>query len=381
MATFSRHDAASTRANTSQSRPLRVLVVAPSMETIGGQSVQADLILRRQREEPSLEMSFQPIDPKLPRHLRALQQVKYARTLATLSIYYPEVFRAVRKCDVVHVFSASYWSFLLAPTPAIYFARYFHKPVILNYHSGEAEDHLTRWPSAVRSLRLANRIVVPSDYLVRIFRRFGLQAHVVFNAVELDAFKFRARPKPRPAFLVNRNFEAHYNVGGVLQAFALIQRQLPDASLTVAGMGPQQDHLRQLSSTLSLRNVRFVGRIRPENMPAVYEQHDVWLNASLVDNMPLSILEAYASGLGVVTSNAGGIPDIVEHNRTGKIVVTGDYVTLANQALDLVSRPSLFAEFTRNGRMECDRYAWESVKSSWMAMYSDLAPNGTLTHI
>jgi glycosyltransferase involved in cell wall biosynthesis len=347
------------------------------MEAIGGQSIQADLIFRWLREEPSLEMSFQPINPRLPSVLRPMQRVKYARTLPTFSLYCAQLLKAVRQCDIVHVFSASYLSFLLAPTPAIYFARYLRKPVILNYHSGEAEDHLTRWPSAVRTLRLADRIVVPSDYLVHVFKQFGLQARAVFNAVDLRAFQFRARAKPRPAFLVNRSFEAHYNVACVLRAFALIQRRLPDACLTVAGDGPQRAHLQQLASDLSLRNTHFIGRVQPEHMPATYDQHDVWLNGSEVDNMPMSILEAYACGLAVVTTNPGGIPYIVEDNLTGRLAKCGDAESLAEKALEVIGHPVLFAKFTRNGRAECAKYSWDSVKQGWMTLYSELAMERT----
>lgn len=104
------------------------------MDMIGGQSIQTDLILLRLRDEPSLEMSFQPIS--LKRVLRPIQRVKYARTLPAFSLYCAQLLKALRHCGVVHVFSASYLSFLLAPTPAIHFARYLRKPVILNYHSG-----------------------------------------------------------------------------------------------------------------------------------------------------------------------------------------------------------------------------------------------------
>jgi len=97
-----------------------------------------------------------------------------------------------------------------------------------------------------------------------------------------------------------------------LRALALIQKRWPDALLTVAGDGPQREQLRQLARDISLRNVRFVGRVPPEHMPALYDEHDVWLNGSDVDNMPTSILEAYACGLTVASINPGGIPYIVE---------------------------------------------------------------------
>lgn len=351
--------------------------MAPSMDSFGGQSIQADLILRRMRAEPSLEMSFQPINPRLPPVLRPIQRVKYVRTLPTFSLYCTQLLRSLQRCDLVHVFSASYLSFLLAPTPVIYLAHYLRKPVILNYHSGEAEDHLSRWPSATRTLRLADRIVVPSDYLAHVFARFGLQTRVVSNAVDLSAFEFRARATPRPAFLVNRNFEEHYNVACVLRAFALIQQRSPLASLTVVGDGPQRSELQRLALDLSLRNTRFVGRVPPEQMPKTYNDHDIWLNASDVDNMPLSILEAYACGLAVVSTNPGGIPYMVEDNRTGKLVECGDFDALAQKATDVLEKPALFATLTRNGHSECAKYTWDSVKPKWSRLYSELAPNRT----
>lgn len=359
------------------SRPLRVLLVAPSMDLIGGQSIQADLILRRMSDEPSLEMSFLAINPRLPRILRPIQRLKYARTLPTFSLYCAQLFEALRRCDIAHVFSAAYASFLLAPTPAIHFARHLGRPIILNYHSGEAEDHLARWTSARRTLRLADRIVVPSGYLVRVFERFGLRARVVPNVVDLGNFKFRTRTTPGPAFLVNRSFEAHYNVACVLHAFATIQKRLPNALLTIAGEGPQRAYLQRLAGQLSLRNARFVGRIPPEKMPATYDAHDVWLNASNVDNMPVSILEAFASGLAVVTTNAGGIPYLVEHERTGLLSECDDTASLARNAVRVVENPALFSQLTRNALSQCARYTWGEVRAEWLTTYAELAPRDT----
>lgn len=355
-------------------RTLKILLVAPSLDSVGGQSVQANLLLKGLGNSRSLEVMFQPIDPRLPFPFRGLQRVKYIRTLCTFALYVAQLTKAMRRCDLVHVFSASYFSFLLAPTPAIYLARYLKKPIILNYHSGEAEDHLRRWPSARKALSQVDRLVVPSGYLADVFKQFGLQAQVVSNAVDLGAFRFRRRPAPRPMFLVNRNFEAHYGVDCVLRAFAEIQRQCSEASLTVAGDGPLRASLHELAEALSLRNIRFVGRVTPERMPALYDEHDLWLNASTVDNMPLSILEAYASGLAVVTTGAGGIPYIVENNRTGMVVKGGDCESLATAALTLVRQPELFFQLVTNGREECKKYTWDMVRQGWESVYAELGP-------
>ena len=173
-------------------------------------------------------------------------------------------------------------------------------------------------------------------------------------------------------------FKSHYNIACVLRALALIQRRRPDALLTVAGDGPQREQLRQLARDLSLRNVRFVGRVPPEHMPALYDEHDVWLNGSDVDNMPTSILEAYACGLAVAGTNPGGIPYIVEDGRTGRLVQCGDAEALAEAALAVIGSPPLFGDLTRNALAECVKYTWKSVQPSWMRLYSELAPSDTL---
>ena len=187
--------------------PLRVLIVAPSFDILGGQSVQAAQLLARLREEPSLQVELLPINPRLPGVLRKLQEIKYVRTVVTSLLYLAKLLTSVYKYDVIHVFSASYFSFVLAPTPAILVGRLYRKKILLNYHSGEAEDHLTRWRrSVIPTIRLAHEVVVPSEYLVLLFQRFGLKARAIFNIIETGRFRFRERKPLRPVFLSNRNF-------------------------------------------------------------------------------------------------------------------------------------------------------------------------------
>ena len=352
-------------------RRVRVCLVAPSMDIIGGQSVQARLLLERLRDSTGVSVSLLPINPRLPRGLRWLQRIKYVRTVATSIAYVASLLRRLPSCDVVHAFSASYWSFLLAPLPAMLIGRLFGKCVVLNYHSGQAEDHLTRWGAIVLpAMRLAHEIVVPSPYLVSVFGRFGLHAKALPNFVETEQLHFRSRAPLRPAFLANRNFEPHYNVSCVLRAFALVQERMPDASIVVAGDGSERDLLRDLARDLRLRNVEFTGPVSPERMPQLYDRCDIYINASDIDNMPLSILEAFASGLPVVTTDAGGIPFVVTNESTALMVSRGDHRALADAALRLLADDALAQRLISNGRAECDtRYTWRAVRSQWEEFY------------
>ena len=352
---------------------VRVLIVAASLDILGGQAVQAERMIRHLQNEPSVQVGFLPINPRLPGILRKLQSIKYVRTLTTSILYILNLLREVRKYDVIHIFSASYLSFLIAPTPAILVSKLYGKKTLLNYHSGEAEDHLRRWPRTTRPIMgLVDKVVVPSEYLFRIFAKFGIETCVIFNIIDLDRFEFRQRTRLRPVFLSNRNLEAHYGVDCILRAFAYIQKEIPDAILTVVGDGSQRQALENLATELHLQRTTFTGRVEHDEINRQYSASDIYLNASKIDNQPLSILEAFACGLPVVTTDAGGIPDIVTDEITGFLVPVGDYGTLAARALQLLTHPTATTMIER-ARAECARYTWEVVCPQWLDLYHAVA--------
>src|SRR5690606_7519921 len=129
--------------------PLRVCLVGPSLDILGGQAIILNRLRQRLGTVRELEVSFLPVNPRLPRGLAQLQRVKYVRTVVTSVAYVWSLLRTIRHVDVVHAFSASYWSFLLAPVPAMLVGRLFGRTVVLNYRSGEADDHLANWRTAV----------------------------------------------------------------------------------------------------------------------------------------------------------------------------------------------------------------------------------------
>ena len=354
--------------------PVRVCLVAPSLAILGGQAVAAQRLLERLRMVPGLEVDFLPHDPRTNALLRQLQRVKYVRTVATSIAYVESLLRRLPRYDVVHVFSASYWSFLLAPTPAILIGKAFGKRVVVNYRSGEAQDHLTRWPkTSIPTLQRADAVATPSDYLVDVFARFGIRAESIHNFVDPEAVRYRQRDVLRPVFLSNRNFQRLYNVPCVLRAFAQIQTQRPDARLIVVGNGPERERVHALARELALRNVEFAGAVQPTEMGRYYDEADVYLNASDIDNMPNSIIESFACGLPVVTTRAGGIPYIVEHERNGLLVDCGDHRALANAALRLLDEPALAHRLIDEGLSDVERlYTWEAVGERWAALYRRL---------
>jgi len=360
-------------ASSSPRPPLRVAIVAASLRYVGGQSVQADLLLQRWKDDSDIAARLIPIDPPFPRALAWAEKVPFLRTLVREPLYLWHLWRGLKDADIAHIFSASYWSFLIAPAPALLVARIRGKHTIVHYHSGEARNHLRRFRTARPILRKASRLVVPSAYLVDVFREFGLPASVVPNIVDENQFCFRERRPLRPHLVCTRGFHPYYSVDVVVRAFAEIQKDFPEARLDLVGGGPSEVDIRNLVRDLNLPGVHFLGVASREQIGRRYDEADIFVNASWLDNMPVSILEAFASGTPVVTTAPEGIRYLVEHGRTGLLSEVGDATALAANVMRLLRDAELASRLAANGYKESQRYRWTEVRQRWVEEYSSLA--------
>lgn len=356
---------------------LRVAIVAASLRYVGGQSVQADLLLRHWKGDPEIEARLIPIDPLLPRALAWVERIPLLRTVVRQPFYLWSLWRGFRDIDIAHIFSASYWSFLIAPTPALLIARLRNKRAIIHYHSGEARDHLLRFRSAHRALRQADRLVVPSGYLMDVFREFGFQTHVVPNIVDETQFSFRERRPLRPDLICTRGFHPYYSVDVVVRAFAEMQKEFPDARLNLVGKGPSEVEIRNLVRDLRVPGVHFTGVASREQIGCFYDHADIFVNASWLDNMPVSIMEAFASGNPVVTTDPEGIRYLVEHERTGLLSPVGDTKALASNVMRLLRNPDLASRLASNAYEESQSYRWTAVRQRWLDQYRSVVPGRT----
>ena len=352
---------------------LRVAIVAPSLGILGGQSVQAAQLLERWAGDPDVDAWLVPVNPAPPRWLAGAARVKYVRTLVTQLTYWPLLWRELARADVVHVFSAAYTSFLLAPVPAIAVAACLGRPVLLNYHSGEAPDHLRRSGIARALLGRVAATVVPSRFLVEVFHRFGLPAEAIANVVDRERFAYRERERIAPRILSTRNLEPNYNVACTLRAFGRVQTRRPDATLTVVGAGSQAAALQAFARELGLRGVTFAGRVAPHDMARYYADAGVYVQTPAVDNMPLSVLEAFASGVPVVSTDTGGVSAMLTPEVHGLLAPPDDDAAIAAAVLRLLEDPALARRLAAAAYRTTDAFTWEVVRERWLSVYARLA--------
>ncbi|MFZ0955268.1 MAG: glycosyltransferase [Candidatus Sulfotelmatobacter sp.] len=348
---------------------IRVALVAPSLRYVGGQSVQADLLMRNWKDDPEVEARFVAVDPNPPYGLGWVERVPGLRTLLREPRYIFELWRNLKDADVVHIFSASYSSFLLAPLPAWLVAQWRGKKTLINYRSGECRDHLQKSSIARGVLKRTDRLVVPSGYLVDVLKEFGLAAQAVPNIVDLSQFVFRVRRPLRPHLVNTRGFHPYYCIDVVVRAFAEVQRLYPDAQLDLVGGGPVESEIRTLARDMKLTGVKFTGVAARDQIGRCYDQADIFINASRLDNMPVSVLEAFASGTPVVSTEPESMRYLVEHGRTGLLSAPGDAHALAQNVIHLLQDPELGERLAANSQQEFQRYSWPIVREQWLGVY------------
>jgi glycosyltransferase involved in cell wall biosynthesis len=361
--------------NRSSKKRLKVAIVGPSLNYVGGQSVQADLLMRFWRDDPDVEVSFIAVDPPLLPGFAWADQVRGLRTILREPLYFLDLWRGLRDVDVAHIFSASYWSFLLAPAPASFFAKLRAKKALIHYHSGEARDHLQQFRSGRFVLSRVDEIVVPSPYLVDVFQEFGLQAIAVPNLVDFSQFRYRQRDPLRPHLVCTRGFSRYYSVDVVVRAFAEVRKVYPEARLDLVGGGPLEVEIRKLVEDLKLDGANFTGVASREEIGKYYDQADIFINASWLDNMPVSVIEAFGAGTPVVTTSPECMPYLVQHERTGLLSPVGDEKALAANVIRVLRDPELAHRLAENAYHESQKYTWEVVRQQWLKVYRELVRN------
>jgi phenylacetate-CoA ligase len=166
-----------------------------------------------------------------------------------------------------------------------------------------------------------------------------------------------------------RNLEPNYKIDTIITAFAILKKHYPHALLIIAGFGSEEIRLRNLSASLKIDGISFVGRVEPQSVPALYDRADIFVNAAVIDNQPVSVLEAFAAGLPVVSTGTGDIAAMVCHGQAGVIVPQTDPDAMAGAIERLLDNPEQTVAMANYARNEVNLYTWKNIRYQWAAIY------------
>ena len=352
-------------------KPLQLCLVGPVPPPAGGmanQTLQLAELLRSDGAEVELVAVNAPYKPAF------VAKVPLLRALFRLFPYLLRLYFAVGRSQVVHIMANSGWSWHLFAAPAIWIAKLRRKPVLLNYRGGHAETFFNKqWRFIRPSIRRCDAIIVPSAFLQQLFARYQLNAVVIPNILDPRLFYPSAEEPQQLQLIVTRNLEPIYDIATAIRAFALVKQQLPEARLTIAGSGQQLSALQQLCRELNIADaVHFAGRLNLAQIAGLYRSASLMLNSSLVDNSPNSVIEAMACKVAVVSTDVGGLRNLVTDQTDAMLVNAGDVQQMAQAALSLLTDPQKRNAMLANAYQNSQRFHWPAVMAQLQQHYQQL---------
>lgn len=279
--------------------------------------------------------------------------------------------------SVAHVDVYSGAAFLWAE--AVCFAlRRAGKPFVLTLHGGNLPAFARRWPRRVRRLLgTAAAVTTPSGYLGSEMTSYCTDILVLPNCIDLQAYEARLRPEPTPRLVWLRAFHSIYNPEMAPTIIKLLEPDFPRVQLTMIGPDKGDGSLERTQwSAKELgvsRRIDYPGGLPKSEIPAILNQYDVFLNTTDVDNTPVSVVEALACGLCIVSTNVGGIPYLLKDGRDALLVPARDPYAMVSALRRVLTEPGLAAQLSQHARAKAETLDWSDVIPRWEAVLTESA--------
>ncbi len=243
-------------------------------------------------------------------------------------------------------------------------------PYVLTLHGGNLPRFSSRWPSRTRRLlRGAAAVTTPSPFLQRSMSHLCKDLVLVPNPIEVGRYEYRPRSQPNPHLVWLRAFHHVYNPALAVRCLALLAEVHPDARLTM--LGPDKDDgtraqaLTEAERLGVLARLTTPGPVPKSEVPRALQEGDLFLNTSRVDNAPVSILEPMACGIPVVSTDVGGIPDLVSDGEDAVLVPSDDAAAMTQALGSLIEQPGRAAALVERGRRRAEAHDWSRVLPLW----------------
>ncbi|WP_053990382.1 glycosyltransferase family 4 protein [Mangrovimonas sp. TPBH4] len=291
------------------------------------------------------------------------------KLLRLLDMFY-HCMRYSKSTDIVLIdtYSTSnfYYAFLVSQL-----CRVLRLPYITSLNGGNLPARLVSHPKLCALIfKHAQYNVSPSKYLKDAFAKHGY-ANVVHipNSIELRHYPLVKRPYESIRLLWVRSFSKIYNPQMAVRVVCALQQKGYDASLCM--VGPDSDgsleEVRALAEDLNV-SVRFTGKLSKAEWTQLAKEYNIFINTTNFDNTPVSVIEAMALGLPVVSTNVGGMPYLITDGENGLLVPPNNVQTMVEAIEKVYGDVELREHLIHNARTVVAEFDWELVKQRWNAV-------------
>lgn len=247
--------------------------------------------------------------------------------------------------------------------------------MIFVLHGGNLPDFSRRYPRwTKRVLARADVLVAPSPYLIKGLKNLELPIRMVRNIVEIDKYPCKIRSKIAPKLVWMRSFHSLYNPQMAIKVLASVRNSHPDASLVMAGLDKGlEPEIKAMATEMGLADaVRFPGFLDHDAKIEEFSRGDIYINTNHIDNMPVAVIEACASGLPVIATAVGGLPDLIENGTNGILVPDSDLDAMVDAVHSLLKDSEITEKLSTNGRKLAELSSWDFLRICWDELFNEI---------
>lgn len=282
------------------------------------------------------------------------------------------VFRNRKAVDYVLIDTYSTAAFWYAWLSGI-LCRFFNIKYIHILHGGSLPDRLKRskW-FCDRIFMYSYANVAVSGYLKYYFEKAGYPAIMIPNNIDIAQYPFKRRTALKPRLLWVRSFHRIYNSTMAADVLVLLLKDYPQAELCMVGPdkdGSMQEFKNYCTQLGITEHVKVTGLLSKPEWRTLSEDYDIFINTTHVDNTPVSVVEAMALGLTVVSTNVGGLPFLLEDGKDALLVNKGDAEAMYKAVESLIDNTTLLSVIVDNSRAKAASFDWEVVKELWKSLF------------
>lgn len=279
-----------------------------------------------------------------------------------------------KKTDIVLIDTYSTQNFYYAVLVG-YLCRMLNLPYIPILHGGNLPYRLKKSPKlSEKFFKNAQVNVSPSLYLKSAFEALGYDNLVYIpNTLTIAKYPFHKKNYDQSRLLWVRSFSEIYNPTLAIQVLVELQQRGYDASLCM--VGPDTDgslsQVKALAKQLKV-SVKFTGKLTKSEWNQLSKEYNIFINTTNFDNMPVSVIEAMALGLPVVSTNVGGLPYLITDGVDGMLVPPNDKIAMANAICSVFENLETTDAMVLKARQKVEAFDWEKVNKLWDKVLGDL---------
>ena len=252
-----------------------------------------------------------------------------------------------------------------------------NKPFVLTLHGGNLPKLALQNPQRVKKLlNIAKRVIAPSHYLREQMSKYRPDVILIPNPLELSKYPFILRKSPEPKLIWLRSFHEIYNPSLAPRVLAKLLSEFPEAHLTMIGPdkgdGSRQNTERVIEELRLPHHVEIRGGISKSDVPEALSQGDIFINTTHIDNTPISVMEAMACGLCVVSTNVGGIPYLLDDGVNALLVPPNDPQSMACAISRIMTEPGLAENISTCARQKTEGFDWSFILPKWESLFQEI---------